>query len=95
MRKIFLVLLILIAFLPVLALAAPNCTADYAGNKLCNALPIFGGQAVTDIPTFISAAFTWLATLIGTLALVMIIYGGAQMIFAQGDQQAITKAKST
>ncbi len=100
MRKSILILLLILAFVPLLSFAqtptpAPNCTANYNSPRLCNALPFFGGQAVTDIPTFIAALFTWLAGLIGTLALVMIIYGGAQMIFAQGDSAVVAKGKGT
>ncbi|HYC79937.1 MAG TPA: hypothetical protein VEC17_02830 [Candidatus Binatia bacterium] len=97
MRKFLLLILLVVLLVPGLALAqqAPNCTADYSAPKLCNALPFFGGQAVSDIPSFIAAAFTWLATLVGTLVLVMFIFGGAQMIFAQGDPAAVTKGKGT
>jgi hypothetical protein len=98
MKKLVTIFILLILLVPVIGLAqnnAPQCTANYTGTRLCNALSIFGGQAVTDIPSFIGALFTWLATLVGTLALVMIIFGGAQMIFAQGDPAAVSKGKGT
>lgn len=80
---------------PSIAWAQAACSPSYSGTQLCNAIPVFGGKAVTDIPGFIQAALSWLATVIGTLALVMIIFAGAQMIFSRGDSKATTQAKTT
>jgi hypothetical protein len=95
MKKYFLLIALVMALVPALALAQTPCSPGYQGTELCNGLPTFGGQAVTDIPSFISAGLSWLATIIGTLALVMVLYSGAQMIFSNGDPTAVTKAKTT
>jgi hypothetical protein len=100
MRKYLLIVSFIILAVPVFSFAqtlqeANPCQPGYQGTQLCNAIPKLGGVPIKDITGFISAAFVWLGTVIGTLALVMIIYSGAQMIIAQGDPAAITKAKTS
>jgi hypothetical protein len=95
MRTLILGLLLFAILTPAVVLAQDNCTPGYTGTQLCNALPVFGGRAVSDVPSFIAASMSWLATVIGTLALVMIIFAGAQMIFSQGDPQGVTRAKAS
>jgi hypothetical protein len=95
LKKIILVILIVAAFAPLAGLAADTCTPNYSGSKLCNAIPTFGGKTVNDIPGFIMAALSWLASIIGTLALIMVIFSGAQMVFSRGEPQAVTRAKTS
>jgi hypothetical protein len=86
---------ILILGLPPLVHAqsnSPECQPGYTGSKLCNA---FGDGNITNIPELIGEVFVFLAAMVGTLALVMVLYGGAQMIFSQGDPGAVGKAKKT
>jgi hypothetical protein len=78
-----------ILILPVIALAQKQCSPGYSGTELCNALP------VSNIRELFEMAFGALASVIGTLALVMIIFGGARMVFSQGDQQAVTQGKAS
>lgn len=95
MKKILLIGLLFFLLAPVTAQGQTSCSAKYSGSTLCNALPSFGGVAVTNIPQFITAVFAWLAGIVGTLALVMVIYSGAQMIFSRGESAAVTKAKTS
>lgn len=96
-KKLLVILMLVVASLavPLFVDAQTPCSPGYTGTQLCNAFPVFGGQSVNNIPTLIQASFTWLASVIGTLAMVMIIFAGAQMIFSQGDPQAVTRAKSS
>jgi heme O synthase-like polyprenyltransferase len=94
MKLSLLVLFLVVVSIPAIAMSAPDCSTG-ASSQLCNALPSLGGVAVNDVPSFIAAAMTWLATVIGTLALVMVIFSGAQMVFSQGDPAALTKAKQS
>ncbi len=95
MRKYVVLAAFILMMIPALAWAQEPCSPSYTGTQLCNALPSFGGRAVTDIPSFISAGLIWLASVIGTLALVMVLFSGAQMIFSGGDPQAVTRAKNS
>jgi hypothetical protein len=66
------------------------CTPTNSGSTLCNALPSFG----TTAASFLSASFTWLASIIATGVMLMIIFSGIQMMFAQGDEGTIKQAKT-
>jgi hypothetical protein len=99
MRKIAsLLALTAILLIPAFALAQSSggpCSPTYTGTELCNAIPTFGGLGVNSLQSLIMAIFTWLSTLIATLALVMLIYSGARMVFSQGDLGAVKEAKTS
>jgi hypothetical protein len=95
MKKFILAILLVLVFLPAVTLAQDSCTPGYKGSQLCNALPQFGGREVTDIPSLMAASMSWLASVIGTLAMVMIIFAGAKMVFSRGDSKAVTEAKAS
>lgn len=71
------------------------CTAGNPAGGLCNALSGFGGGGVTTIPGFIAASLVILGSIIGTVAIVMVIFSGVQMVFSQGDPGAVGKAKTS
>jgi Type IV secretion system pilin len=95
MKKFIIIALLILVLAPVFAEAQTACSQNYVGSTLCNALPSIGGKPVTNIPSLITALFAWLATVIGTLALVMVMYSGAQMIFSRGEPAAVQKAKTS
>ncbi len=103
MKKLFFTILFLtlalVSFTPVAQAAEPqppqDCTSGYVGGTLCNAIPKIVDMEVTDISSLITALFVWIATLIGTIALVMVIYSGAQMVFSRGEPAAVTKARTS
>jgi hypothetical protein len=92
--RILLAMLLLVPTLGLAQTAGDACSGD-TGTFLCNALPEIAGIKIGSIAELFEAVFTWLATVIGTLALVMVIYSGARMIFSQGDVNAVGQAKQS
>lgn len=95
MKNLLIILIVGLTLFPAVVFGQAACTKDYSGAILCNAFPSFAGLAVTDAPTLIAALFGWVASVIGTLALVMVIYSGMRMIVSRGDSSAVTTAKSS
>lgn len=95
MNKLFALLGLGVLGLPSWVHAQQVCNPNNPGTQLCNALPSFGGVAVTDISSLFTAVLFWAGTIIALVAMVMIIYSGAKMVFAQGDQQALAEAKNS
>jgi hypothetical protein len=93
-QKFFIAITLILLLLPVLVFAQ-TCTPEYSGSKLCNAIPSFGGENVNDIPSFLQAAFTWLASIVATILMAVLIYSGLRMVLAQGDPGAIKTAKTS
>lgn len=72
-----------------------TCFQSQPDGTLCNALPSLGGVPIDNVQDFVSASMVWLGSIIGTLALVMVIYSGARMVVSQGDPAAVGTAKKT
>jgi hypothetical protein len=101
MRKLILSLFLALSILSVSAItlgspqiAQAQCSSGSATDRLPNCLPFFGGSPVNDIPSLIEASFTWLATIVATLLMVMLIYSGIRMVFSQGGE-GLKGAKSS
>lgn len=95
MKKLLAILILGVSFIPALVFAQQPCNPNSPGDTLCNALPSFGGIPVTNISSLFTAVLFWAGTVVALIAMVMIIYSGAKMVFAQGDQQAIGEAKNS
>jgi len=95
----FLLLLFLLSiyFLPLLALAAdpgnPNPGNPPAGTvSLTN--PLTGTQASEGIPVLLGKIISSILGVVGSLALVMFIYGGITWMLSAGNQEQVTKGKN-
>jgi hypothetical protein len=60
--------------------------------ELCN--PLGSDTNKTDIPTFLGQIISYSMGVIGSLALVMFIYGGLTWMLSGGNQEHVTKGKN-
>ncbi|MFH1254974.1 MAG: pilin [bacterium] len=68
-----------------------NCTISSSATvSLANPL----GQGKTDIPTLLGKIINSVLGIIGSLALIMFIYGGASWMLSGGNQEQVTKGKN-
>lgn len=94
-KKLIIICALFAMLVPMVSWAQqPICRDDFNNPVLCNAFPRFGGVQIDSVAELVGAFFTWFASIVATLAMVMIMVSGAQMIFAQGDSGVITKAKT-
>ena len=99
-KNIHIVLAILFIFFFTMALNIPACRAIDCSNvnqagqpvKLCN--PLGSGDDKADVPKFLGQIINYALGIIGSLALVMIIYGGATWMLSAGSQERVSKGKS-
>jgi hypothetical protein len=92
MKRILSLLFLLVLFaLPAVAFGqATNCSPNGAASiDLCNG---FGTDAGTA-PDLLNRIFIFIGTVIGTVAILMIVYSGFRMIMARGDAAALKSAK--
>lgn len=61
--------------------------------KLCN--PLTGNATSKSIPEFLGTIISYAMGIIGSLALVMFIYGGATWMLSGGNQDQVSKGKQT
>lgn len=84
--------IVVLIVLPLISLAqgpAPSCTPGQAAtSQLCN--PINASDAID----FIQKLFGFVAGVIGLLSIIMLILSGTRMIISQGDQKALSQAKT-
>jgi hypothetical protein len=89
-KKLFLVLFLLLLILPQISLAScPTATQGGDGTEFCNPL-----GATTDIPTLAGRIINAVLGIVGSIALVMFIYGGFVWMTAAGNQEAVTKGRN-
>jgi len=55
--------------------------------------PLSGTASSKDIPTFLGQIISYAMGIIGSLALVMIIYGGATWMLSAGSSEKVSKGK--
>ena len=60
--------------------------------KLTN--PLTGNQKSDDIPVLLGKIINYAMGIIGSLALVMFIYGGAVWMLSRGNQEQVSKGKN-
>ncbi|MFA5230676.1 MAG: pilin [Candidatus Paceibacterota bacterium] len=56
--------------------------------------PLTGSPTNTDIPTLLGKVINSIMSVIGSLALVMFIYGGIIWMLSAGNQEQVTKGKN-
>jgi len=84
MKKLLLLILLL---LPATVFAqSPSCTTT-PGSTLCN--PV----GTDNIEQFVQNGFSFIGGLAATVAIIMLVISGAQMMLSSGDQTQITRAK--
>jgi hypothetical protein len=82
-----------IVLLPTAVLAqAPACDPGAAGTNLCNAIP--GVNLANGPMGLFGRVFTYLGIIIGTLAILMVVYSGFRMIISRGEPEALKSAKA-
>lgn len=69
----------------------PKTPASSNTIKLTN--PLTGNNTSQDIPTFLGQIISYAMGIIGSLALVMFIYGGAVWMLSGGSPEQVTKGK--
>lgn len=92
-KKLALAILILfLLFLPHLTFA--TCPTGTQGNnvQLCN--PLTGNTSSDPIPTFLGKIVLAVMGVVGSIALVMFIYGGFTWMTSGGNSEQITKGKN-
>ncbi len=73
--------------------ASSNYSTDPSGAvSLTN--PLTGTQKSEGIPTLLGKIINSVLGIIGSLALVMFIYGGASWMLSGGNQEQVTKGKN-
>lgn len=80
---------------PLLALADDQGAGGYtpAGTvQLTN--PLTGNATNKDIPTLLGTIINSILGVVGSLALVMFIYGGITWMLSAGNQEQVTKGKN-
>jgi len=96
MKSIFILFLLLLLF-PYISVDAACCTsgtADPAGCEVCLTNPLTGDQTSKDIPVLIGQVIKAALGIVGSIALVMFIYGGFTWMTAAGNAEQITKGKN-
>jgi hypothetical protein len=72
--------------------ACSNQTQADGTVSLCN--PLGEGATKTDIPALLGTVISSVLGVIGSLALVMFIYGGITWMLSAGNQEQVTKGKN-
>ena len=99
MKKIIILLFIstfLILTVPVVSAAAQSNPKLFTllATPGTVSLPNPLGKGKTDIPTLLGNVINSVLGIIGSLALVMFIYGGATWMLSAGNQEQVTKGKN-
>jgi|SRR3989338_6377719 len=95
--KIFLILFIpFILITPFAVTAGPVDQGAVGGPSTPVRLPnpLGSGADKTDIPKFLGQIISYAMGIIGSLALVMFIYGGAVWMLSRGNQEQVSKGKN-
>lgn len=73
-----------------------NCVSETSQSTSDGtvSLPNPLGENKTDIPTLLGSIINSVLGIIGSLALVMFIYGGATWMLSGGNQEQVTKGKN-
>ncbi|MFH1582799.1 MAG: pilin [Candidatus Falkowbacteria bacterium] len=97
--KFFIILLFLVFPIFVFAEAGnppagnpPNVSATAGTVSLTN--PLTGTQTSEGIPTLLGKIINSILGIVGSLALVMFIYGGITWMLSAGNQEQVTKGKN-
>ena len=88
------ILLILSPYTLANAACCTTGTADPAGCSVCLTNPLTGTTKSEGIPTLLVNVINSVLGIIGSLALVMFIYGGATWMLSAGNQEQVTKGKN-
>lgn len=99
MKKLYpllLLLLLSVYFLPQVLAADPTAGESNPGSpdttvKLPN--PLTGSQSSKPIPDFLGQIINYAMGIMGSLALVMFIYGGALWMLSAGNTEQVSKGK--
>lgn len=88
----WLTLSVVASFIVAGLLSLPFVGAD----KIKLGLPIGATKEVSvrhGLEEYLAAVYIWATEIAGTIAILMVIYGGYRYITSQGDQAAVTEAK--
>ena len=92
------ILLILSPYTLANAACCTTGTADPAGCSVCLTNPLTGKTTYTEltegIPVLLGKIINSVLGIVGSLALVMFIYGGATWMLSAGNQEQVTKGKN-
>lgn len=69
-------------------------TLNTSGSAVKLTNPLTGTQASESIPVFLGKIISYAMGIIGSLALVMFIYGGAVWMLSRGNQEQVSKGKN-
>ena len=88
------ILLILSPYTLANAACCTTGTADPAGCSVCLTNPLTGTTKSEGIPTLLGKIINSVLGIIGSLALVMFIYGGIIWMTSSGNAEQVTKGKN-
>ena len=98
-KILFLFFLLIIIFIPSYIVSAGCCNSGGPTAALdedctpCIPNPLTGGYEKPDVNTIIGTAINAVLGLVGSIALVMFIYGGFVWMTAMGNKESVTKGK--
>ncbi|MCG2695469.1 pilin [Candidatus Parcubacteria bacterium] len=90
LKSILLIILLIAIISPVVVIAATEAGSDPV--SLTN--PLTGNQTSKDIPVLIGQVISALLGIVGSIALVMFIYGGFTWMTAAGNSEQVAKGKN-
>ena len=88
------ILLILSPYTLANAACCTTGTADPAGCSVCLTNPLTGTTKSEGIPTLLGKIINSVLGIVGSLALVMFIYGGIIWMTSSGNAEQVTKGKN-
>jgi hypothetical protein len=74
-----------------------DSTKEYSASASCQEVQVFfagDGGGTSLIFTYIGALYRWAASIVGIIAVLIVVVSGIQISAAAGDQQAVTNAKN-
>lgn len=95
-KRILLISLIIVFFLPILvAAAASNLQDAFSGPLLSDVSRKAGYSGAYSAYDIIGLVVKGALSLLGVVFLILMVYGGYEWMTAHGDEQKVTKAKDT
>ena len=92
-KKLFILLIFVFIFIPQISFAVcPTADSTSGTVKLCN--PLTGNTTNIEIPILLGKIINSVLGVVGSLALVMFIYGGITWMLSAGNQEQVTKGKN-
>jgi hypothetical protein len=94
-KRILLISLIIIFFLPILVAAESNLEDAFSGTLLKDVSRKAGYSGYVSVYDIIGYVIQGALSILGIVFLILMVYSGYAWMTAHGDEQKVTKAKDT